>query len=207
MLSGIFFPLNAPQSGCDSTSDMIARHTHVSFYLRGSTLSSLVREGREKMRCFFGVSTLLEAFSLLRLGCRVFSSEIRDKSLLAAFPFSSPTHHFYSPSCLLLVPRVRSTHPRSIVIGATFEKHLLLHMLQYDSRDRKEHLHTALLKLIEANFISRSVVGQTERFSFVHTAVQEVIYATFCSVLSCSPSTCVCLKQTILLEGVSEHAK
>lgn len=82
-------------------------------------------------------------------------------------------------------------------------------MLQYDSRDRKEHLHTALLKLIEANFISRSVVGQTERFSFVHTAVQEVINVTvlFC-VLSCSPQTCACLKQTILLGGgASEHAK
>lgn len=56
-------------------------------------------------------------------------------------------------------------------------------MLQYESRDRKEHLHAALLKLIEANFISRSVIGQTERFSFVHTAVQEVIHVTFSFVL------------------------
>lgn len=47
-------------------------------------------------------------------------------------------------------------------------------MLPNNSRDRSENLHAALLKLIEANFISRSVVGQTEQFSFVHTSVQEV---------------------------------
>lgn len=47
-------------------------------------------------------------------------------------------------------------------------------MLPNHSRGRIEHLHAALLKLIEANFISRSVVGQTERFSFVNTSVQEV---------------------------------
>lgn len=60
------------------------------------------------------------------------------------------------------------------VVGATFGRRLLLHMLPNHSRDRSENLHAALLKLIEANFISRSVVGQTERFSFVHTSVQEV---------------------------------
>lgn len=47
-------------------------------------------------------------------------------------------------------------------------------MLPTNSRDKAENLHVALLKLIEANFVSRSVVGQTERFSFVHTSVQEV---------------------------------
>lgn len=61
-----------------------------------------------------------------------------------------------------------------LVIGATFEKQLLLHMLPSNRKNKSENLHTALLKLIEANFISRSVVGQTERFSFVHTSVQEV---------------------------------
>lgn len=60
------------------------------------------------------------------------------------------------------------------VIGATFSKELLLHMLPNNSRDRTENLHAALLKLIEANFISRSVVGRTEHFSFVHNSVQEV---------------------------------
>lgn len=60
------------------------------------------------------------------------------------------------------------------VVGATFGKRLLLHMLPHTSRDRAENLHAAFLKLIEANFISRSVVGQTESFSFVHTSVQEV---------------------------------
>ena len=47
-------------------------------------------------------------------------------------------------------------------------------MLPNNSRYRMENLHGALLKLIEANFISRSVVGKTEHFSFVHNSVQEV---------------------------------
>lgn len=47
-------------------------------------------------------------------------------------------------------------------------------MLPHNSRYRMENLHGALLKLIEANFISRTVVGKTEHFSFVHNSVQEV---------------------------------
>lgn len=42
------------------------------------------------------------------------------------------------------------------------------------SRENGKILHMALVKLIEANFISRSVVGQTECFSFVQAAVREV---------------------------------
>lgn len=60
------------------------------------------------------------------------------------------------------------------VIGTTFSRTLLLHMVPSTGARRSESLHSALLKLIGANFISRSVVGQTERFSFVHSAVQEV---------------------------------
>lgn len=70
-----------------------------------------------------------------------------------------------------------NTSPKSYqtpVIGSTFSKELLLHMLPNNSRYRMENLHGALLKLIEANFISRSVVGKTEHFSFVHNSVQEV---------------------------------
>ncbi|KAG5182448.1 hypothetical protein JKP88DRAFT_319103, partial [Tribonema minus] len=62
------------------------------------------------------------------------------------------------------------------VIGTTFSMRLLLHMLPPTSRDKRSDLHGALLKLIEANFISRTVVGKTERFNFVHAAVQETIY-------------------------------
>jgi hypothetical protein len=62
------------------------------------------------------------------------------------------------------------------VIGTTFSMRLLLHMLPPTSRDKRGDLHSALLKLIEANFISRTVVGKTERFNFVHASVQETIY-------------------------------
>ncbi|CAM9220570.1 unnamed protein product [Ectocarpus sp. 4 AP-2014] len=75
-----------------------------------------------------------------------------------------------------LEPPEQTVLKAGTVIGATFSKDLLLHMLPNNSRYRTENLHEALLKLIEANFISRSVVGRTEHFSFVHTSVQETVY-------------------------------
>eukprot|EP00903_Cladosiphon_okamuranus_P010662 g10080.t1 len=75
-----------------------------------------------------------------------------------------------------LEPPEQTVLKAGTVIGATFSKELLLHMLPNNSRYRMENLHGALLKLIEANFISRSVVGKTEHFSFVHNSVQETVY-------------------------------
>ncbi|CAN0418259.1 unnamed protein product [Ascophyllum nodosum] len=92
---------------------------------------------------------------------------------------SLPTGFFHSLTVSrfdALEPQEQTVLKAATVIGATFEKTLLLHMLQSNSRNKTEHLHAALLKLIEANFISRSVVGQTERFSFVHATVQEMVY-------------------------------
>ncbi|CAM9512372.1 unnamed protein product, partial [Phaeothamnion confervicola] len=70
----------------------------------------------------------------------------------------------------------QTTLKAASVIGTTFSMKLLLHMLPHTSRDKRGDLHVALLKLIEANFISRTVVGKTERFNFVHPSVQETIY-------------------------------
>lgn len=81
---------------------------------------------------------------------------------------------FFDHSSSTRPPANSVSRPANLVVGATFSKELLLHMLPNNSRYRMENLHGALLKLIEANFISRSVVGKTEHFSFVHNSVQEV---------------------------------
>ncbi len=62
------------------------------------------------------------------------------------------------------------------MIGPIFTMSLLLHMIPGKPRDKYENLHIALLHLIEANFISRTVVGKFEHFRFVHGGVHETIY-------------------------------
>ncbi|CAM9364214.1 unnamed protein product, partial [Chrysoparadoxa australica] len=75
-----------------------------------------------------------------------------------------------------LEPMEQTVLKAATVIGTMFSMQLLLHMFPHVVRDKRGQLHMALLKLIEANFISRTVVGKTERFNFVHSSVQETIY-------------------------------
>jgi predicted ATPase len=75
-----------------------------------------------------------------------------------------------------LEPMEQTVLKAASVIGTTFSMKLVLHMLPDTSRDKRGLLHAALIKLIGGNFISRTVVGKTERFNFVHGAVQETIY-------------------------------